>query len=270
MSDNETLETCLDKRNHQWKKRYKKKGKFYNVSEPITSYGLILFTIKEREPLFLLYQRRDNFEYMDFLRGVWASEGQLPALFSLMSIDERWRIRNYTFEELWDDLWVEHNCKIYKEGFPKAKKKYDMIRHRIQDLVNTTNSCIESPPWGFPKGKKNSYKETSIECALREFIEETKFPRDRIKIVDRSPLTENFKGSNGRAYATHYFIARINDFYQPIKYETPHCIRNETMSEEASNVSWFTVDKACSLLNLRRQSILRRVLEIIKAQEFNN
>ena len=39
-----------------------------------------------------------------------------------MSIEERKRIRDYTFQELWDDMWVDKNSRIYKENFSKAKE----------------------------------------------------------------------------------------------------------------------------------------------------
>jgi hypothetical protein len=104
-------------------KGYKKRNSFSSFNDPITSYGIILFSRNENGILFLLYQRRDNFEYMDFLRGLWQSESQLPSLFELMSYDERDRLRNYTFDELWNDLWVKHDSKIYREGYSMAKNK---------------------------------------------------------------------------------------------------------------------------------------------------
>nr|QBK85495.1 MAG: NUDIX hydrolase [Marseillevirus LCMAC101] len=245
------------------KKFVKKKKKKRYGTEPITSYGLILHTAVNDKPVFLLYQRRDNFEYMDFLRGVWVSEGQLPGLFSLMSPDERKRIREYTFQELWNDLWVEHSCRIFRDGFSKAKRKYDSVRDKIPELLDTTTSHIREPPWGFPKGKKNSFKEESTTCAIREFTEETRIPSDLICVTTTSPFVENFKGSNGKSYSTHYYLAKIGEPVQPQIISTPHCIRKTTISEEAINVKWFTYEESSSLLNSRRQTILRSALDII-------
>ena len=165
IDDSDTSPESLNGTEYYKRKKFskKKKKKKYG-DEPITSYGLILYTVVNDKPIFLLYQRRDNFEYMDFLRGVWMSEGQLPGLFSLMSPDERKRIREYTFQELWNDLWVEHSCRIFRDGFSKAKRKYDSVRDKIPNLLDTTTSHIREPPWGFPKGKKNSFKEESISC----------------------------------------------------------------------------------------------------------
>lgn len=260
------------------KKKYKKRKQF-NISEPITSYGLILFSLShskkdsssEKEPLFLIYQRRDNFEYMDFLRGAWSSEGQLPALFSLMSDDERERIRNYTFQELWDDLWVVQECRIYRDGLSKAKKKYDSVKSQIPNLLDTTTSCIRYPPWGFPKGKKNGYHEDSLKCAIREFEEETKLPiSSEVKIMEDISFTENFKGSNGKAYATHYYLGEIPIPLYPTPYSTPHCIRKSTISEEAANIGWFSLEESKKYLNPRRQSILRGAFEVIEEHKRKN
>lgn len=247
----------------------KKKGKkrSYRITEPITSYGLLLYSTADENIVFLLYQRRDNFEYMDFLKGAWGSEGQLPALFSVMSHEERERIRNYTFKELWDDLWVEHTCRIYRDSYTKAKKKYDSIKDKIPYILETTQTHILSPPWGFPKGKKNGYYEDPVACALREFEEETRIPTSDIQIVEDIPFTENFRGSNGKAYATHYYLAKTDTPKLMDAYETPQCIRKTTISEEASDVRWFTYEEATNHLNPRRQSILRGALEIIEEYE---
>ncbi len=264
IDDSDTSPESLNGTEYYKRKKFskKKKKKKYG-DEPITSYGLILYTVVNDKPIFLLYQRRDNFEYMDFLRGVWMSEGQLPGLFSLMSPDERKRIREYTFQELWNDLWVEHSCRIFRDGFSKAKRKYDSVRDKIPNLLDTTTSHIREPPWGFPKGKKNSFKEESITCATREFTEETRIPSDLIHVSTANPFVENFKGSNGKSYATYYYLANINEPVHPLEVSTPHCIRKTTISEEAINVKWFTFEESSNLLNSRRQAILRSALDII-------
>ena len=54
--------------------------------------------------------------------------------------------------------------------------------------------------WGFPKGRKKQ-NETDIECALREFTEETQYKPDTITIDDYSfPYHEIFFGTNKHKY----------------------------------------------------------------------
>ena len=38
------------------------------------------------------------------------------------------------------------------------------------------------PEWGFPKGRRN-YQENDIDCATREWEEETGYSRNQIKMV---------------------------------------------------------------------------------------
>src|ERR1700752_2322297 len=110
--------------------RYHSSRKYYNrYFDPIVSYGTIIFRYSEYGEIeFLIYQRRDTFEYMDFLRGAWSDESKLPDLFASMSISERNRIDKYTFQELWDDLILDHDCKLYKDGYVRAKRKFEAIK----------------------------------------------------------------------------------------------------------------------------------------------
>lgn len=233
----------------------------------IDSYGIIAFHIsmETKEPKFLLYQRRDTFEYIEFVRGLWINEKQLPGMFSLMSAEERQRIREYTLRELWNDLWVNQNFEAYVAlGFSKAQKKYDQIKHKLSSYLNDTQTYIIETHWGFPKGKKNP-KETAIEAATREFEEETKLSKTKLIIDNFQPFTELFKGTNRKMYGTYYYLAEYRSLTEdlpPMK-ETPMGIRKQTVSEEAYVVKWFSFAEACRKLDVRRQNILRQALHVI-------
>lgn len=276
------------------RRRHKKKKDSCN---PITSYGLIVYSEgrpskdrpseslylennpseillsesrstkgvfpenTEKVPYFLLYQRRDNFEYMDFLRGIWYSAEVLPSLFSSMSIEERNRLRNYTFQELWDDLWVEHDSRIYRDGFIKAKKKYDSIKHIIPYILDNTTSKVNDPPWGFPKGKKNNPNEQMMTCAVREFTEETHIQVEEKDIVKPEPYIEHFQGSNDKEYSTYYYLTKIPEMINPDKINTPGRIRSQAISEEASELKWVSYPEVLSFLHPRRQEIIEQVMK---------
>jgi ADP-ribose pyrophosphatase YjhB (NUDIX family) len=241
--------------------------KYQNTS--IVSYGIILYHINKNNINFLLYHRRDTFEYMDFIRGMWNTEMQIIDLFRLMSVEERKRIREYTFKELWDDLWIQHDCKIYREGYSKAKKKYDMIKYKIPYILDNTETSVLSPPWGFPKGKKNGYHEDSIKCALREFTEETKIDLNKIDLVHSNSFTENFKGSNNKNYTTHYYIAETKEYNVPKPSSIADCIRKKTLSEEASEIKWFTIDETLDLVDENKKEIIKNILPVIEEKIIN-
>lgn len=237
-----------------------------NFNTPIVSYGIILYYIDHNtnDPYFLLYQRRDTFEYMDFLRGLWVTENHVINLFKLMSDEERQRLREYTFKELWDDLWIHHNCKIYRESYLKSKRKYDLIKNKIPEIIENLEPTVSFPPWGFPKGKKNGHNEDPLKCAIREFSEETRIDSNKINIIKDAVYTENFKGSNNKNYITHYYLAESFDYELPKHYETNGCIRKKTLSDEASDIRWFSINDLKEVLNEERQNIIKNVLQIIE------
>ena len=125
----------------------------------IASYGIIVCIQDRSSPpgivryKYLLIQRRDTFEYMDFLRGIWTSYTTPEFLFSRMTTLERDRLLNYSFNDLWKDLWI-HDYGIAKDGRQKAIRRFNLVYNRISDLVkytrnvNPDGSIITEPPWG--------------------------------------------------------------------------------------------------------------------------
>lgn len=234
----------------------------------IMSYGLILFTMVGGEPKFLVYQRRDNYEYIDILRGNWHSEERFRELFSALSKEEKQRLREYTFQELWDDLWIDHNSHIYSDGYQRALKKYQTIKAKIPEIMEEGSISFNiEPPWGFPKGKKQDQnQETDLECAIREFAEETRLPTSDIHIWKGKPYSENYKGNNNKPYATYYFLAEVRNEMEVVKMTTPQCIRKEAVSEEAADARWMTFPEACLKLAPRRQAILKKIMHLIETK----
>jgi hypothetical protein len=227
----------------------------------IVSYGLIAFTVKNDQIKFLLYKRRDTFEYIDFIRGAWNTKDEALFMVSSMKEKERQRLLNHTFDELWDDLWVDHTIRIYKDGYERSKEKFEIIQPMIKELCN--NICVDisiESLWGFPKGKKKYRTENVKYCAIREFCEETKINSAHVVIVDGlDSCGEKFTGTNGKIYMSHYFVAQLPIEFMPSHSPTPQCIRNDTLSEEASKIGWFTFENACAKLNSRREKILTEV-----------
>lgn len=241
---------------------------------PVTSYGIILAYIQEgQEPKFLLEQKRDTYGFIDFIRGLWTTIDNVYDALSLMTKEEKERLINYSFDEIWDDIWISKYLSIYKDGKARAKRKYDSlgdIKKFIYDyeimignpVKNTCSSTIREAPWGFPKGRADT-GEDYIKCALREFEEETQIPASKIRVWQLGPYTETFIGHNNRLYHTVYYLAYCNELL-PIKYiETNDVIRKKMVSDEVSDLKWVTYREACALINPRRQALLKKVLNEI-------
>lgn len=229
----------------------------YNI-EPknklITSYGILLFHKDLNGKIwYLLSQRRDTIEYSDYLKGRY-SIYNLKNYFKLMSIDERERLKKYSFEELWNDLWIKHDHKFYKLWKHNAFVKYTLNYNLMLYLLTITTSNVIEPIWGFPKGRKN-LNENDIQCSIREFKEETKLSIDYLNLLNIIPSKEIFKGSNDKMYSTVYFIAQVDDLlsFEKIKVNG---IRTETISEEISNLKWCSLEEAIDILPHWRKKFL--------------
>lgn len=257
--------------NHDFRKEYTKK----KYKDNIASFGLILFCIenkntKDQVVYFLLQERRDSFEYGEYVQGLWTDVDRLKFIFAHFSTEEVERNRTYGIDELWEDLWIDKDSRNYKEGYARAKKKYDEIDTSTREYLKTLNTDVVSPPWGFPKGRKTSYSESDKECAIRESEEECRVPQDLYKVLPFK-YSEKFTGSNGVNYSTTYFLCEIKEKYIPPRMDTSDkCIRKSSISEEVNDVKWLTYEEACAYLNSQRQSILYEANKTITEKFLKN
>lgn len=220
----------------------------------ITSYGILLFyKASDGELRYLLSQRRDTIEYTDYIKGKYLYT-HLQKYFSLMTQEERDRLVTYNFDDLWGDLWVDHENRLYREMKDRSKIKFSANIPTMKRILGNTKSKTIEPGWGFPKGKRNG-NEDLVACALREFCEETNLILDYSHLVSMTPAIEIFKGSNDKMYKTVYYIAQVPEEIMPPRIPVDG-IRTDTISEEVYRLRWLTVDKATSLLPEHRAQML--------------
>jgi len=181
---------------------------------PITSYGIILFRFFQKEIQYLMIRRKNSFGYIDFIKGEY-NENNLEYLQSLideMSHDEKNMIINTEIENfnlLWKKMWDD---KIKTNLFNSSKQKFSNLKKNgiLQILIDNSKTNWYETEWEFPKGRKN-YAEKEIECASREFQEETGINISRINIIENIyPFEEIFVGTNNKTYKNKYFLAYTN------------------------------------------------------------
>jgi 8-oxo-dGTP pyrophosphatase MutT (NUDIX family) len=230
-----------------------------------TSYGIILVYIDKNNQLeFLIGKRRDSIGYCDFLRNNY-DDSNINLYFSLMTPDERSRLMNHSFEDLWNDLWVSHNCCGYRDKYDECKHMFNEIKKsgRLNELVQTKYSD-NMYMWEFPKGKKQK-KELNINCALREFEEETSISSNLIDVLNIYPLIETFFGSNMKMYKTVYFLAVTQiKFIVERKHNFNSKIRNSTISDEIDELKWVSLDEAKKYIHPRRVSLLESTINLVQ------
>lgn len=279
------------------------------IENAVISYGIILFDNHRHDTsniTFLLTQKRDTFAFIKFIRGCYDTLDSIYKLFSKMTVGERDRIRNYTFDELWDDTWISKKFLLYTSGYQKAITKYNLIKHVIPVILNSfdnhgrtmifnnldsqitdrrypivrsatrdggSNHLLEEDDeeliWEFPKGKKTNDTESGVDCALREFREETGLnPMDIIIHRGYTPVCEIYRGTDEKIYKTYYFVAEAKCALYPRAFEVKKGIRKKTISSEVLDAKWLKYDDILPLISRSKRSILKTVYrEIMNSQK---
>jgi 8-oxo-dGTP pyrophosphatase MutT (NUDIX family) len=256
---------------------------FRNCLSPVTSYGIIavrymnnnvsnsLFskatTISNGSDSiqFLLIQRKDSLAFVEFIRGKYnpQDEDYLGRLIRGMTVKEHEYILAQTFDELWQNVWGESShIKSHKNDYDTSSKKYSLIKDGVIQLIESNPTKWLEPEWGFPKGRRNPH-ETDINCASREFQEETGLRRQDFTIIQNTyPISETFFGSNQIHYCHKYYIALCNK-----STEVEMNINNPHMAREIGGIQWCSLDDAISKIrpdNVEKREILLKAGKIMR------
>lgn len=242
---------------------------FNKCRYPITSLGIICCKQSKYETKFLLIRRKDTLGYVEFIRGKYPLNNKIyiQNIIDEMTVSEKNKIINCPFDNLWNDLWGGQVGIQYRSEEKISRNKFDMLSTGIiydGELFTLENFVLQSktnwvePEWGFPKGRRN-FKEKELTCALREFQEETGYNTDMINIIQNiQPLEEIFTGSNYKSYKHSYYIAMMDNNYNPItKYQ----------KSEVSAIKWMSYEEASKKIrsyNLERINILHRVNTLLR------
>lgn len=174
---------------------------------------------------FLMISRKNSLAYVEFVRGRYKAEkpSQVVYLFKLMTQHEIDRIKKSLemedgFDYLWRDMWGKKaDIPALDNNRREAKSKYDMLKHIGVDgpeigldfMVNKVTAKFDIDEWGFPKGRRLR-NESELDCAIREFMEESGYQREDFKIIDEiTPIIEEFFGTDGVKYRHVYYVAEL-------------------------------------------------------------
>ena len=191
---------------------------FRSCPQPVISCG-ILFIRGIYEPLrlpvdpktvgVLMVRRKDSMSFMEFVRGKYEIHDleYVKKQLQNMTIAEQKMIVTEPFESIWVDLWG-NGRDLESVEYTMAKSKFEALDRKM--LINQVPSKFSEPEWGFPKGRRMR-GETNIQCAEREFFEETNIPKESYTIHPTLTFMETFTGTNGIRYQHIYFVASMKD-----------------------------------------------------------
>lgn len=233
------------------------------LAETSTSYRTYsdLFVKKYPTIKYLLIQRKDTMGYIDFIRGKYPEDeidksNMLKTYLCEMTKTERNNLLTKSFDELWDNLWVNHDSKCYKKEYEQAKRKFSQID--IPSLMEQTTSSWTFQEFGIPKGRRNM-KEQNIACAEREFCEETGYSKGDYLFLHNYPtIQEEFTGTNGVQYRHVYYVVKMKK-----NSTTPKVDKNNKLQlGEVQNIGWFTFDQCMHIVrpyDTEKKKVLERV-----------
>ena len=249
---------------------------FHQCKLPITSIGIIVIRKKQDSRLdhskyeVLIICRKNSLGFVDFMRGKYNinNRSYIENLLAKMTIDEKNKIQTGSFDELWKDLWgininnqYKNEEKISREKLANLKRGNTRDKYDFEVLLeeNPSKDIYHEPEWGFPKGRRN-FGEKDLNCALREFEEETGFSRHDIRIIyNIFPLEEIYIGSNYKSYKHKYYLAILNDDNTEPE--------NEFQETEISRIEWVDIDKAATYFrdyNVEKIDLMNKVSHIVK------
>lgn len=225
---------------------------------------------------FLLIQRRHSIAYMDFLRGKYKIDNidQINSLFQYMNPNEIKNLSEKDFDNLWRDMWNNDASRVNNmKEYNMSKNKFNQLKSgdnidlNLNFFIENVTPLYKFNEWGFPKGRKN-HNESPLECALREFSEETSIELSNISIVPNiNPIEENLIGTNGIPYRHIYYIAET-------KMDN---LKNVQNNNEIGNIGFFNYNDAKNIIreyHTEKKNILEYIymyyLEILLESNINS
>lgn len=238
---------------------------------PIMSFGIICYKIENNIIKYLMIQRKDSLSFMEFVRGKYSINDNyyIKELFDCMTKNEKSMLLNKDFDEIWSYTWCQLSNSSFKhtKEYVESKQKFEYLStyNILKNIFkNSTNNILEQE-WGFPKGRKK-LKEKDIECAIREFCEETQLNKNDITINDIVPFQEIFFGTNKILYKHVYFIAKLTK-EDSVVFIDNNCIEQV---REVRALKWFSYDEVLEHIkihNIERIEIFKESNKIITELE---
>lgn len=214
----------------------------------------------------LLIQRRHTNAYLDIVFGRYNSVLLLPYLVSELTCKEKSNLITWPFMQLWRhvNLWRgSHDTSTFKQAF--ISSEYWKLSHkfyenfvRMSHLIRNNRNHNICSEFGFPKGRKEK-NETGIQCALREFCEETGIAKSKVKMLTtKQGIMEEFIGSDNQIYRHIYYLATIPE-ETAITLSLNQNDRKQLC--EISNLGWYPYDVAQSTFRSYDQTKLHVLYE---------
>ena len=230
---------------------------YHECKLAIISIGIILYRKnKQTDKIeYLMIRRNESFGFSDFFYGkiINYNLSILENVIDEMTIKEKKIIQDYINDI---DIDISENQKKRINSINTLCCNSNIIN--LDKTISNSFTKWEEPEWGFPKGRRNN-NEKELDCALREFEEETGIKKNKISLIENViPYEEIFIASNYKTYKHKYFIAEIDDdaLYSLDNYQ----------KTEVSKINWFTIDECIKIIrpyNSEKTNMLNNINNLL-------
>ena len=245
----------------------------------------------------VLVQRRNTIGFIEFMRGKYEVDNHeyIIKLFNMLSFDEKRILREYeAFDAIRKIIGLGRE-NIYKREYDDSKAKFEALRNHadgnmIFKLLDRSITRWNSPEWGVPKGRRKVWMphgfgangangangsssagnggcgEIDIDCAVREFVEETGIKYKNLVVYRNvKPLEELYKGINGVLYKHVYYLAMVKDT-EEARANVENVERGGQYNFEVSNVKCFGLSECHRIIRpyyVSKLNVIKKGFQLI-------
>ncbi len=225
------------------------------------SIGIACCRFNEDRTEILLVCPRCTYAYRTFTRGKYNSNNtyEMISLFNNMTVDEKLDILSLNFIQIWYRMWL--NTSFKNASYFVAKNKFESTfvidgGVRLRKLI--AKSTHANKIWEIPKGRKRGKGESNIDCAVREFGEETGISKHNYKLFPNAIRSYSYIDDATR-YTNIYYFAYM-------KHNTDvHVDLTSQQISEISDIRWMDINAIrCNDHTGRLTTFVRPVFNFIK------
>ncbi len=214
----------------------------------------------------LLVQKRYTYAFCEFVHGKYTLSGpagrtfikeQIKSWLNQMTMEEKLDILSFNFNQMWYRIWLNApKNSSYITGRNKFEAAFTGEGiDRLKKLISKSQSG--KLLWEIPKGRKSSRGEFDIDCAVREFTEETNILKKQYHIYVDGKVDYGFSDAGVKYRYTYYIAFTRHEFQPAINFNI------QSQVDEISDIRWLTAEEI-HVLNPQLKSVVSNVFNYLK------
>jgi len=235
-NNRDTIKQITDPQNNAHDKHTLKKIKI--------SAGIACCRYHKGQRQLLLVRKRYTYAFNDFVHGRYNSncDSEIINILNQTTLEEKLEILSLNFNLLWHKIWLSDKPGINNVYFlARNKFQHTFLEDngaRLRKLIGRAkNSQLL---WELPKGHRINKYESEIECAVREFEEETGIQKKHYFIYPQFRRVYSFIDANTKYVFIYYFALIKNEFIDICK--TICQQKLVKIYSEISDIQWASIE----------------------------